>query len=326
MRSRPARLLLSPVIWASLVLAPFVLNGWAVTQLSLYMSYGILAMALAFIWGQAGIMSFGQAIFFGLGGYCMGLVTLGRLPVLGDSTFMGLVLCILLTFVVSFILGRLLFHGRGLAGAYFAIVTLCGAVVVEALAQQWSFIGGFDGLLGIPPWMAFWRDDADPYLSTMEVYFLMLGVAFLIFLGLSFFIRSPIGTVLAAIRDNEERTAFFGYDIVRYKVGAFTISAVVSGIAGALFVKQFGFAAPSLIGLGLSTEVLIWVAVGGRNALLAAFLGALVVRSVEGALSERLGYYWVLLLGILFIATVIFMPSGIFGRILRPALPKRFQE
>jgi len=174
--------------------------------------------------------------------------------------------------------------------------------------------------------MAFWRDDADPYLSTMEVYFLMLGVAFLIFLGLSFFIRSPIGTVFAAIRDNEERTAFFGYDIVRYKVGAFTISAVVSGIAGALFVKQFGFAAPSLIGLGLSTEVLIWVAVGGRNALLAAFLGALVVRSVEGALSERLGYYWVLLLGILFIATVIFMPSGIFGRILRPALPKRFQE
>ena len=293
MRPRSVRLLLGPVIWGGLLLAPVVLNGWALTQLGLYMSYGILAMALAFIWGQAGIMSFGQAIFFGLGGYCMGLVTLGRLPVLGDSTFIGLALCILLTFVVSFILGRLLFHGRGLAGAYFAIVTLCGAVVVEALAQQWSFIGGFDGLLGIPPWVGFWHDDADPYLSTTEVYFLMLGVAFLVFLGLSFIIRSPIGTVLAAIRDNEERTAFFGYDIVRYKVGAFTISAVVSGVAGALFVKQFGFAAPSLIGLGLSTEVLIWVAVGGRNALLAAFLGALVVRSVEGALSERLGYYWI---------------------------------
>jgi urea transport system permease protein len=326
MRPRSVRLLLGPVIWAALVLAPFVLDGWALTQLCLYMSYGILAMALAFIWGQAGIMSFGQAIFFGIGGYCMGLVTLGRLPVLGDSTFMGLVLCVFLTFVVSFILGRLLFHGRGLAGAYFAIVTLCGAVVVEALAQQWSFIGGFDGLLAIPPWVAIWHDEPDPYLSTTEVYFLMLGVAFLVFLGLSFLIRSPIGTVFAAIRDNQERTAFFGYDIVRYKVGAFTISAVVSGVAGALFVKQFGFAAPSLIGLGLSTEVLIWVAVGGRNALLAAFLGALVVRSVEGALSERLGYYWVLLLGILFIATVVFMPSGIFGRILRPALPKRLQE
>ena len=108
----------------------------------------------------------------------MGLVTLGRLSVLGDSTFMGLGLCIVLTFVVSFILGRLLFHGRGLAGAYFAIVTLCGAVVVEALAQQWSSIGGFDGLLGIPPWVGFWHDDADPYLSTTEVYSLMLGILF----------------------------------------------------------------------------------------------------------------------------------------------------
>lgn len=326
MRPKSFQLLLGPVVWAGLALAPFVSSEWSLTQLGLYMSYGILAMALAFIWGQAGIMSFGQAIFFGLGGYCMGLVTLGRLPMLGDSTLMGLLLGLLLTFVVSFILGRLLFHGRGLAGAYFAIVTLCAAVVVEALAQQWSFIGGFDGLLGIPPWVAFWHDNADPYLSTTEIYFLMLGVTFLVFLGLSYLIRSPIGTVLAAIRDNEERTAFFGYDIVRYKVGAFTLSAVVSGLAGALFVKQFGFAAPSLIGLGLSTEVLIWVAVGGRNVLLAAFLGALVVRSVEGVLSERLGYYWVLVLGILFILTVVFMPSGIFGRILRPALPKRLQE
>jgi urea transport system permease protein len=326
MRPKSFQLLLGPIVWAGLGLAPLVLNEWSLTQLGLYMSYGIFAMALAFIWGQAGIMSFGQAIFFGLGGYCMGLVTLGRLPILGDSTLMGLLLGLLLTFVASFVLGRLLFHGQGLAGAYFSIVTLCAAVVVEALAQQWPFIGGFNGLLGIPPWVAFWRDEADPYLSTIEIYFLMLGITLLVLLGLSYVIRSPIGTVLAAIRDNEERTAFFGYDIVRYKVGAFTLSAVVSGLAGALFVKQFGFAAPSLIGFGLSTEVLIWVAVGGRNVLLAAFLGALVVRSVEGALSERLGYYWVLVLGILFILTVVFMPSGIFGRILKPALPRRLRE
>ena len=86
-----------------------------------------------------------------------------------------------------------------------------------------------------------------------------------VFLVLSYIIWSPVGTVLAAIRDNDQRTAFFGYDIVRYKVGAFVVSALVSGLAGALFVKQFGFAAPSLIGFGLSTEVLIWVAVGGAT-------------------------------------------------------------
>jgi urea transport system permease protein len=124
---------------------------------------------------------------------------------------------------------------------------------------------------------------------------------------------------------NDQRTAFFGYDIVRYKVGAFIVSALVSGLAGALFVKQFGFAAPSLIGFGLSTEVLIWVAVGGRNVLLAAFLGALLVRSVEGELSDRLGDYWLLALGMLFVVTVVLMPTGLFGRLLMPQLPKRLR-
>ena len=100
----------------------------------------------------------------------------------------------------------------------------------------------------------------------------MLVAALFVFLILSYIVRSPIGTVLAAIRDDDRRTAFFGYNVVRYKVAAFVVSAAVSGLAGALFVKQFSFAAPSLIGFGLSTEVLIWVAVGGRNALLAAFL------------------------------------------------------
>jgi branched-chain amino acid transport system permease protein/urea transport system permease protein len=101
--------------------------------------------------------------------------------------------------------------------------------------------------------------------------------------------------------------------------------AAVSGLAGALFVKQFSFAAPSLIGFGLSTEVLIWVAVGGRNALLAAFLGALLVRSVEGVLSDRLGDYWLLALGMLFVTTVVLMPSGLFGQILMPPVPRRFR-
>ena len=141
----------------------------------------------------------------------------------------------------------------------------------------------------IPPFLVPWRTEADAYLTPTEIYFLMLAASLVVYLVLSYIIWSPVGTVLAAIRDNDQRTAFFGYNIVSYKVGAFVVSALVSGLAGALFVKQFGFAAPSLIGFGLSTEVLIWVAVGGRNVLLAAFLGALLVRWVEGELSDRLG-------------------------------------
>jgi urea transport system permease protein len=246
-------------------------------------------------------------------------------PVEFCSPFAGLLLALAMPSIAAYVLGRLLFHGRGLAGAYFAIVTLCAAVIVETLAQQWSFIGGFNGLLGIPSFLVPWRTDADAYLTPTEIYVLMLAASLLVFLVLSYIIWSPVGTVLAAIRDNDQRTSFFGYDIARYKVGAFVVSALVSGFAGALFVKQFGFAAPSLIGFGLSTEVLIWVAVGGRNVLLAAFLGALLVRTVEGELSARLGDYWLLALGVLFSVTVVLMPTGLFGRILAPPLPKRLR-
>lgn len=321
--SRATRVTL--ILWTALTLAPAVLGEWSLTQLAQYMAYGIFAMGLAFIWGQAGILSFGQAIFFGTGGYCMGLVTLDRLPMLGDSTAVGLILALVVPAIVAYILGQLLFLGRGLSGAYFAIVTLCAAVVVQTLAEQWKFIGGFDGLLGIPPFAAPWRAGGNAYLSAGETYYLMLAAAALVFVGLSWVVRSPIGTVLAAIRDDDRRTAFFGYDVVRFKVWAFVASAVISGAAGALFVKQFGFASPSLIGFGLSTEVLIWVAVGGHQVLMSAFLGALVVRWVEGVLSERLGDYWLLALGVLFVATVVLMPYGLFGQILALPLPRHLR-
>src|SRR6201987_4400786 len=157
-------------IWAALGLASLLLNDWSLTQLAQYMAYGIFALALAFIWGQAGILSFGQAIFFGIGGYSMGLVALDRLPVLGDSTITGLSLALVLPAVAAYILGRLLFLGRGLSGAYFAIVTLCAAAVAQTLAEQWNYLGGFNGLLGIPPFTAPWHGSADTYMTPRETY------------------------------------------------------------------------------------------------------------------------------------------------------------
>jgi urea transport system permease protein len=325
MRSNKFSTRLTVGLWVAFALAPLALSQWNLTQLAQYMAYGIFAMALAFVWGQAGILSFGQAIFFGIGGYSMGLVALDRLPILGDSTITGLSLALVLPAVAAYILGRLLFLGRGLSGAYFAIVTLCAAVVAQTLAEQWNYLGGFNGLLGIPPFAAPWRGSADTYMTPRETYYLMLAIAAFVFVGLLSIVRSPVGTVLAAIREDDARTAFFGFDVSRYKVWAFVTSAVVSGGAGALFAKLFGFVSPSLIGFGLSTEVLIWVAVGGRQVLMAAFLGALIVRWIEGLLSERLGNFWLLALGVLFAATVVLMPYGLFGRILALPLPWRLR-
>ena len=130
--------------------------------------------------------------------------------------------------------------------------------------------------------------------------------------------------MLAAIRNNENRTAHFGYDVRLYKIFVFALSGALAGLAGALFALQFGFVSPTLIGFGLSTEALIWVAVGGRGVLMAAFLGALIVRSSESVLSSALDQYWLLALGIVFVATVVFAPQGLLGNVLRLPSPRRF--
>ena len=151
----------------------------------------------------------------------------------------------------------------------------------------------------------------------------MLAAAALVWLVLLWLERAPLGTVLRAIRDHEERTGYFGYDVAACKRFAFTVSRWRRGPGRGLFVTQFGFVSPALIGFSLSTEVLIWTALGGREVLLAAWLAAILVRTVEGILSEALGHYWLLALGVMFVVAVVYLPRGLLGWLLRLPLPRR---
>ncbi|MCB1377341.1 MAG: branched-chain amino acid ABC transporter permease [Alphaproteobacteria bacterium] len=320
----PSRFL-TAAIWAAFALAPLVLNDWRVSQLAQLLTYGLFALSLAFIWGQAGILCFGQAIFFGIGAYVMALITLGKVPWIGESQWIGMLFGACAAAAAAGLFGLFLFGGRGLSGAHLAIVTLCASVIAEVGARRWDLIGGFNGLLGVPPLL--WPfDRADPYFTSLETYFFILAVvagayAILLWLG-----RSAFGTALAAIRSNEERTRFFGYDVMSAKLFAFVVSAATAGLAGTLFTAQFGFVSPPLVGFALSTEVLIWVAVGGRGVLMAALLGAILVRSVENTLSDTLGEYWLLTMGLLFIVVVVFAPQGLFGKWLRLPLSSRLRQ
>ncbi len=315
--------ILTLAIAVALLLAPLVLDDWRISQLAQLLTYGLFALSLAFIWGQAGILCFGQAIFFGAGAYLMALITLGDLPFLGDSQWTGMAAAMLGAGLIAGLLGLFLFGGRGLSGAHFAIVTLCASVIAEVAARRWSFIGGFNGLLGVPPLMSP-VDRSDMFLSSIETYFLVFAVVAIAYLLLLWLSRSPFGTLMAAIRSNEHRTRFFGYNTMMVKLFAFVISGMLAGLAGALFTAQFGFVSPPLLGFALSTEVLIWTAVGGRGVLMAALLGAILVRSTEHALSDALGEYWLLAMGLLFVAVVIIAPHGLFGRPLRLPPPRRF--
>jgi urea transport system permease protein len=135
--------------------------------------------------------------------------------------------------------------------------------------------------------------------------------------------RALTARYCAARGDNEERTSYFGFDVSIYKTFSFAVSAGTAGLAGALFATQFGFVSPALIGVALSTEALVWTALGGRDVLLAAFLGALIVRSVESALSEAFGYYWLLALGALLVISVVVFPRGLLGNSLALPLSRR---
>ena len=310
-------------VWALLALLPLVLSEWKLMQLSQLVSYGIFAMSLAFVWGQAGLLCFGQAIFFGIGAYTMAVLTKGMVTGVPFGTGVGLLAAVLLPGLAGLLAGLLMFRGRGLSGAYFAIVTLAAAVIAERAASHSSFLGGFNGLMNVPPLIYTLHGKPVEVLGAVPVYYVLLGAAALVFGLLLWTERSPLGTILRAVRDNETRTGSFGFDVSLYKTFSLALSASVAGFAGGLFVTQFGFVSPALIGTALSTEVLIWTAVGGREVLLAAFLGALLVRSVEGVLSDRLGYYWLLALGALFVATVVFFPAGLLGRLLALPLPRR---
>jgi len=298
-------------VLAFFALLPLVMPVWALGDFAIYFTYAIFATSLAFVWGHVGLLSLGHAVYFGLGAYAMSVITLGMTP-LPASTTLGLVAAVAIAALAAFLLGSFFFGGKNLRGAFFGIITLALAFVFERVAINSTWLGGMNGLMSVPPIMVFGHEVYDP----LPLYLTMLVGLALVIAGLDRVMASRFGLVLAGIRENELRAASLGHDTRRDKVLAFTLSGAVAGLAGALFVAQFGFASPSLIGFSLSAEVLIWVALGGRGNILAAALGAIAVRFLESQLSGSLGATWPLMAGVLFMLSVIFLPRGLFGEIL----------
>jgi len=306
------------LVLAVLVALPFAVEEWLIAEIAIYFAYALFAGSLAFVWGHCGLLSLGQAVFFGTGAYAMSFVTLGMVAGAEGivSTWVGFAAAIAVPALLANLIGRFLFLAGGLQGAFFGIVTLAIAFIVERLAINWDYAGGLNGLMNVPPINTGLNGGGAEVYDALPVYYVNLAVLAAGVLVLTLLIRSRFGLVLKAIRGHETRTRSFGYDTARHKVSAFTIGAGVAGLAGALFVTQFGFVSPPLIGFGLSAEVLIWVAVGGRGKLLAACLGAILVRTAEAQFSSMLGDYWLVVLGAVFVVVVMYLPHGLVGEIL----------
>lgn len=314
---------LAVAVFVALALLPALVSGYLLYILPQYMLYGVMAMSLALLWGNAGILSIGQAGFFAVGGYTMGLCFRWISAI--NPAYAGLVLALAAGAVLAGLLGYFLFRA-GVRSAYFVLVSLAISIMVEQIAvSQSNITGGWNGMyidrmsLTLGPWVQLSLFDDIP------MYYFVLAIVAATYALLAWLVRSKFGKVLAGIRENEDRVIALGFDTSTYKTVAFMISGALATFAGALYGTHAGFVSPSLGGVLFSTEVVVWVAIGGRSSLLAALLAGIIVASLSNYLSALIPGYWPLVLGTLFILVIIFFRDGVagaLGRLRRRALTR----
>lgn len=316
---------------AMLLLAPVVLSDFRLSLLAKFLCFAIIAVGIALAWGQGGMLVLGQGLFFGLGGYSMGMYMkleeagpgqlpdfmvwsgVESLPAVWEPfrhAWFALPMAVLLPMAVAAVLGTLVFRQR-VRGAYFAILSqgLAAAFVIVLVGQQ-GLTGGTNGLTNFTQ---FFGLDLTTQ-ANASILYTMVAVALLaVFLIARQLVGSRYGRVLVAVRDSEDRVRFLGYDATRIKVIAYVAAAGMAGLAGAMFVPIVGIISPALLGIVPSIEMVIWVALGGRAVLAWAAAGAVVVSWAKTGLSESFPSGWLYFQGVLFVVVVAFAPKGMAG-------------
>jgi urea transport system permease protein len=292
------------------VFLPWVLSPFQASLAAKALTFALFALGLDLVWGLAGILSFGHAAFFGVGAYALGIVTRAW----PDAGAVGLSLAVALPAILALGLGYFAFYG-GVSGAHFAIITLALSLILTQVAQTWvGLTGGHNGLYPVPFLALRVPGVGGPaFDSEMETYYLALGFVVATFLLLRWLGRSAFGQALMAMAEDEGRLRFLGYDTRRLRLAAFTLSGAVAGLGGGLYASQVGFVNPAVVGVALSTQVIVWVALGGRGTLVGAVCGALVLAFTEDLLSDVLVNIWVLALGVLVLLVALFRPEGLLG-------------
>ncbi len=313
----------------------FHMSDYAVALLGKIMCYAILALAMDLIWGYTGILSLGHGLFFALGGYAMGMYLMrqiGRdgnyksdlpdfmvfldwkaLPwhwTFSDSFIATLFLVVAVPGLVAFVFGYFAFRSR-IKGVYFSIITqaMTFAAMLLFFRNETGFGGNngftdFKRILNIP-------------IATQEMrmtLFVLTGVTLLAFFLLArWLVAAKFGRVLQAVRDAETRVMFSGYSPIGYKLTIWTLSAMMCGVAGALYVPQVGIINPSEMSPANSIEIAIWVAVGGRGTLIGPIVGAALVNGAKSWLTVAYPEFWLYFLGAMFIGVTLFLPNGVVG-------------
>jgi urea transport system permease protein len=331
-----------------LLILPMALDIFRLNLFGKYLTYAFVAIGLVICWGHTGILSLGQGLFFGLGGYCMAAflkleassvanTKIQSTP--GIPDFMdwnqltelpffwvpfkylpfALIAVIAVPTILAFILGAALFKRR-VGGVYFAIITQALAAVMTILiVGQQGYTGGINGITDLRTLLG-WdiRTDSAKYI----LYFVCCILLLLTMFVARFVLASKLGRILVAVRDKEDRVRFSGYDVANYKIFVFCLASAMAGIGGALFTLQVGFMSPSFVGIVPSIELVIFCAVGGRQSIVGAVAGTLLVNWAKTIFSEAFPELWLFAMGGLFIAVVVAFPRGIAGLVTDEVIPR----
>ncbi len=338
-----------------LIVFPLAMDVFRLNLVGKYLTYAYVALGLVLCWGYGGILSLGQGVFFGLGGYCMAMFLkleasdpestkiqstpgipdfmdwnqLTELPFFWEpfhSLGFTLIAVIAVPVLFAFIIGVAMFKRR-VGGVYFAIITQAMAAILTILIiGQQGYTGGVNGITDLRTLLG-WDIRSDE--AKVILYFVNCILLFGCLLLAQFVRRNKLGRILVAMRDKEDRVRFSGYDVSNFKIFVFCLGAAFAAIGGAMFTLQVGFMSPSFVGIVPSIEMVIYCAVGGRLSLLGAVYGSLLVNWTKTAMSESFPELWLFAMGALFIGVVMAFPNGIAGlfqRYVAPYLPRWYSK
>jgi branched-chain amino acid transport system permease protein len=301
-------------VLVALVVAPFLLSDRLdlVTLMTNMMILSMLAISFDMCWGFCGIMSFGQALFFGVAGYVVALV--GR--DLDFSAIWGMLPLAMLTgLALAFVFAVFLLLGRKTPSAIFvAFGTLTGSYAAERLVSGWQYVGAGNGLSSVK----LLQLGSYEFIEGFEFYTLALLSLLLVYLLCRFIVRSQLGLVLAGIRQNEERLAFLGYRVQVFKALVFSFAGMIAGLSGALYSYHQGFIGPGNMGPGLSTTAVLYCLFGGTGTLVGPVIGTVALETLSYGLSDvdAIRQFWPIILGLVLLVVVMFQPTGLLGLVV----------
>ena len=319
-------------IVAAIATYPLYGERYVLSLLGMFLCFSIFALSIDLIWGYTGILSLGQAVYFGTSAYLVALSLKinyalehptrygGRIPdfmewnglteIPGfmtplESVPLAVVLALLIPTLMAFLFGVITFK-RHIYGVYCAVITLAESLILQDFIIEYQpYTGGFNGIT-----------DYSNY-ANMYFLWLILGVTAGCFIVGRMLTHSRVGTVLKSVRDNDVRAEFMGYNVANYRIFVFCVSAFMAALAGAMYAAWMGIVSFLDTGPIFSIEAVIWTAVGGRGTLIGAFVGTFLVKGAEFFLSDKMAWTWQLLMGGLFIFVVLVMRDGIVGTIAK---------